>query len=204
MKLKLLNICFIFSLLSLSSCQETKNSLDKEAVTTKKESTAAIKTINPCDLFDTQNLVDVFGIADASTIEMYAREQNGSKKQCQFLWPEEKGSVAGSQIMIDITSKAEDMGATFSRMLQLDLQNGLSANENGQTTIIKPTGLIGFGKSAYHWEQPNFQNVQKITFQVENNYRIDITYNAHNAVNISKDLIKMKLIEIGKQIKQKL
>lgn len=180
-----------------NTSENTKNdteTLENKVVTPK----------NPCDLFGTDQLVSVFDIQDASTIEMYARDQYGTKKQCQFIWPEEKGSVAGSQIMIDITSKTDDMGATFSRMLDLDLQNGLTARENNETIIIKPTPLENFGDFAYHWEQPSFQSVQKITFQVNDAYRVDITYNAHGTINASKDLIKSKLIEIGKTIKENL
>lgn len=198
-------LILILSLLLLASCNsKTKDATESEVVTTEKESTSTINAVNPCNLFSSEDLVKVFNITDASTVEMYARDQYGTKKQCQFIWQEEKGSVAGSQIMIDITSKSEDMGATFSRMLQMDLQNGLSARENGQTIIIKPTLLEGFGDFAYHWEQIDFQNVQKITFQVKNDYRVDIVYNAHEAIYAPKDIVKTKLIEIGKTIKEKL
>lgn len=192
--------------LAITSCNnKTENNTSENTKNdTETSENKVVTPKNPCDLFGTEQLVSVFDIQDASTIEMYARDLYGTKKQCQFIWPEEKGSVAGSQIMIDITSKTEDMGATFSRMLDLDLQNGLTARENNETIIIKPTPLENFGDFAYHWEQPSFQSVQKITFQVNDAYRVDITYNAHGTINASKDLIKSKLIEIGNQIKQKL
>lgn len=191
---------YLLILVVLVSCnnktENTKNNtetLESKVVTPK----------NPCDLFGKDQLVSVFDIQNASTIEMYARDEYGTQT-CQFIWPEEEGSVAASQIMIDITPKTEDMGATFARMLELDLQNGLTARENNETIIIKPTPLENFGDFAYHWEQPSFQSVQKITFQVNNEYKVNITYTAHKAVNAPKDLIKSKLIEIGKIIKKAL
>ena len=202
---KILSTVLLVLALGCNTKNESTNSLnDKKETETTTSSIKNIKPVNPCELFNAEQLATFFDIADASTIEMYARNQYGTKKQCQFIWPEEKGSVAGSQIMIDITSKTEDMGATFSRMLELDLLNGLSARENGQTIIIKPTLLEGFGEFAYHWEQPGFQNVQKIAFQVRNDYRVDIMYNAYGAINASAAMIKNKLSEIGKQIKQNL
>ncbi|BCY28960.1 hypothetical protein [Flavobacterium okayamense] len=200
---KSLYLLILVVLVSCNNKTENNTSENKKNVTETSEN-KVVTPKNPCDLFNTDQLVSVFDIKNASTIEMYARDQYGSKKQCQFIWTEEEGSVAGSQIMIDITSKTEDMGATFARMLELDLQNGLTARENNETIIIKPTVLENFGDFAYHWEQHSFQSVQKITFQVNNEYRVDITYNAHKSINASKDLIKSKLIAIGKTIKQNL
>ena len=201
--MKLIQALMLLMLVSCNNKTES-NSTENTNNATETSENKVVTPKKPCDLFGTDQLVSAFDIKDASTIEMYARDLYGTKKQCQFIWPEEKGSVAGSQIMIDITSRTEDMGATFSRMLELDLQNGLSARENNQTIIIKPIPLNGFGDFAYHWEQPNFQSVQKITFQVNNEYRVDITYNAHGTINASTDLIKSKLIEIGKIVKENL
>lgn len=200
---KSLYLLILVVLVSCNNKTENNTSENKKNVTETSEN-KVVTPKNPCDLFNTDQLVSVFDIKNASTIEMYARDQYGTKKQCQFIWTEEEGSVAVSQIMIDITSKTEDMGATFARMLELDLQNGLTARENNETIIIKPTALENFGDFAYHWEQASFQSVQKITFQVNNEYRVDITYNAHKSINASKDLIKSKLIAIGKTIKQNL
>lgn len=190
MKIKLVTVLFLIMFVLVSCNNKTENNASEN---TKNETEVLENKVvtpkNPCDLFNAEQLVRVFDIKNVSTIEMYARDQYGSKKQCQFIWTQEKGSVAGSQIMIDITSKTEDMGATFSRMLELDLQNGLSARENNQTIIIKPTPLENFGDFAYHWEQPSFQSVQKITFQVNNEYRVDITYNAHKSIDASTELI---------------
>lgn len=199
------SLCLLILVVLVSCNNKTENKTSentKNVTETLKNKVVTPK--NPCDLFGTDQLVSVFDIQDASTIEMYARDLYGTKKQCQFIWPEEKGSVAGSQIMIDITSKTDDMGATFSRMLELDLQNGLTARENNQTIVIKPKPIENLGDFAYHWEQPSFQSVQKITFQVNDEYRVDITYNSHGSIKVSGELIKSELIEIGNQIKQKL
>jgi hypothetical protein len=180
-----------------NSSENTKNdieTLESKVVTPKK----------PCDLFNSDQLVSVFDIKDASTIEMYARDQYGTKKQCQFIWPEEKGSIVGSQIMIDISCKSDDMGATFSRMLELDLQKGLTASENGKVITILPTSIKGFGDHAYHWTQPDFQQVQKIVFQVDDNYKVEITYTAHKQAKLAAEDAKNKLVEIGNLIQNKL
>ena len=201
--MKLMQALMLLLLVSCSNKPENKSTENTNNIP-KTSSNKVATPKNPCDLFDENQLANVFGVADKSLIEMYSRDKYETTKQCQFIWQEEKGSVEGNQIMIDITSKTETMGATFSRMLELDLQNGLTARENNETIIIKPTPLENFGDFAYHWEQPNFQSVQKITFQVNNDYRVDVTYNSHRHINASTDIIKSKLIEIGKQIKQKL
>ncbi len=94
-----------------------------------------ILPVNPCELFDANQLASVFNITDKSLIEIYARDKYASTKQCQFIWQESVGSVKGSQIMIDISHKTEDKGAAFSRMLELDLQNGLTARENNEPLL---------------------------------------------------------------------
>ena len=205
MKIKLVTVLFLIMLVLVSCNNKTENNSSEK--TNNSVNTSVNKVVivqNPCELFDANQLANLFDIADKSLIEMYSRDKYGSTKQCQFIWQEKAGSVETSQIMIDITSKSEDMGSTFSKMLELDLQNGLPARENNQTLIIKPTPLEDFGNFAYHWAQPNFQNVQKITFQVNNEYRVDITYNTHGTNKIAASLIKSKLIQIGKTIKEKL
>lgn len=202
MKHILYTVCL---LIAVSCNNKTANSAETpESNKNEQPEKAAIAPINPCDLFNKEQLTTVFSIVDSTTIEMFARDKYGDSKQCQFIWPDEKESIQGSQIMIDISSKTPDMGATFSRMLELDKQNGLTARENNETIIIMPTSLQGFGDHAYHWEQIDFQSVQKITFHVRNEYRIDITYNAHKHINMPKEEVKNKLIQIGKIIKQKL
>lgn len=200
-------IVYRIILLLLISCNSTTDKKESNTVDSKVKNTSAkdVKPASPCELFTSENLASLFEIKDASTIEMYVRDAfRENTNQCQFIWPEEKGSIKASQIMVDITHKYKDMGATFSRMLELDIKNGLTAIENGKTITIKPMPIDDFGDHAYHWTQPSFQNVQKITFQVENNYRVDITYNSHAGVNIQESVIKQKLIEIGQQIKKQL
>lgn len=190
--------------LFLVSCNATTENSNPEENQTKVETTNEVKPVNPCDLFSSAQLVAIFDIKDAATIETYPRDKYNTTKQCQFLWPEEEGSVRGSQIMIDISSRTEDMGATFSRMLQLDLEKGLSASEDGKVVNILPTKLQGFGENAYHWAQPNFQNTQKISFQVRGEYRVDITFNCDEGIQVSQELIKNKIIQVGEIIYQKL
>lgn len=190
-------IIVLLIVIAIASCNN--KSTENETNDTK-----AVKAQNPCELFDVNQLANVFNIADNSLIEMYSHDKYENTKQCQFIWQEKAGSIEASQIMIDITHKTENMGTTFSRMLALDLKNGLTALENNQTIIIKPTPLNGFGNFAYHWEQPSFQNVQKIAFQVDNNYRVVITFNCHKNIKVSQNEIKNRLIKIGTIIKEKL
>lgn len=184
-----------------ATTSENSNSAEEQ---TKVETTSEVKPVNPCDLFSSAQLVATFDIKDAATIEMYPRDKYNTTKQCQFIWPEEAGSVKGSQLMIDITSRTEDMGATFSRMLQLDLEKGLSASEDGKMVNILPAKLEGFGENAYHWAQPNFQNTQRISFQIRNEYRVDIIFNCNEGMEVSQELIKNKIIQVGKTIYQKI
>lgn len=190
--------------LFLVSCNATTEKSNPEGNETKLETTTEVKPVNPCDLFSSEQLVAVFDIKDPATVEMYPRDKYSTTKQCQFIWLEEEGSVKGSQMMIDISSRTEDMGATFSRMLQLDLEKGLSASEDGKMVNILPAKLEGFGENAYHWAQPNFQNTQKISFQVRNEFRVDITFNCHEDIQVSQALVKDKIIQVGKVIYQKL
>lgn len=201
----ILNIVLLVALFSCTTKNKTEQETTLEATSISKNDDEAIKPIKPCDFFNQDQLAKVFDIKDKSTIEMYARDNfRLNTNQCQFIWQEEKGSVKGSQIMIDITHKTPDDGATFSRMLELKLKNGLTARENNQTITIMPTPLEGFNDFAFHWTQPNFQNVQIIAFQVNNNYMVEITFNCHMGIEVSQEDIKNKLIEIGNQIKRSL
>lgn len=198
---KIINIIVV---LTLISCNTKAEKLSTTETFTEEPSSKAIEAVKPCELFGIDQLASVFNIEDKSSIEMYDRTKSNTTKQCQFIWQEKDNAIQGSQIMINITHKSEDMGATFSRMLELDLEKGLSASENGKIIIIKPTPLEGFGDDAYHWEQLSFQNLQKIVFQVQNNYKIEILYNSHNGVNVEPNIIKNKLIQIGKTLNQQL
>lgn len=194
-------------LLLIVSCN-TKN--EKATPNEAEEATPAtaiskdVHPIDPCTLLKSEQLATMFNIVNDSAIETYTRDMYGTTKQCQFIWQEEKGSVKGSQLLVIISSKEKDAGATFSKMLQLDIENGLSASENGEVINIKPTPLQGFGDNAYHWTQPNFQNVQKIVFQVNNDYKVEIMFNCHKEISIDQEDIKNKLIETGTLIKGKL
>lgn len=188
-------------MLSILSCNNKTSENAKDLLDTS--SNKEVTPLKPCNLFNADQLASVFNITDKSLIEMYARDEfRTNTNQCQFIWQEALGSVKGSQIMIDITHKYEDMGATFSRMLELKLLNGMNTQENNQIVTIIPTKLDGFNEHAYHWAQPSFQNVQKIAFQVRNDYNVEIMFNCHEGISVSQDAIKNKLIEIGKIIKE--
>lgn len=197
----------VILLLSCNNKTESSNTAEtpSEKTTTVQKSSKEVTPAKPCALFGKDQLVEVFNIQAPNTVEMYDKEKfRSNTNQCQFIWQEAEGSVKGSQIMIDISHKTKDMGATFSRMLELDLQKGLTARENNQTITIMPTPLEGFGDFAYHWTQPNFQNVQIIKFQVRNEYDVKITFNCHEGVTVSHEDIKNKIIEIGKHIQKQL
>lgn len=202
-----LYLTLLFALLLIgcnTNSEKASTPSSSDAKSSTKVSSKEVTPAKPCDLFGKEELAKVFNIQAQSTIEMYTREGGMNTHQCQFIWQEEENAVMGSQVMIDISHKTDDMGATFSRMLELDLQNGLSASENGQIVNIKPTTINGFGDFAYHWTQPSFQNTHVLKFQVENDYSVKLTFNCHEGITVYQDDIKSKLIEIGKVIQQKL
>lgn len=196
------SILNIFLVVLLASCNSITDTSNANQLNAENSSTNEVLPVKPCELFSTEQLAFVFNIQDKSTIEMYDRSKHSATNQCQFIWPEEKGSLKSSQIMINITRKTPDDGSSFSRKLELDLQNGLSASENGKVVIIKPKEIEGFGNFAYHWAQPNFQNTQKIKFQLNDLYMVEILFNSNTEV-LPED-IENKLIKIGEILNQKL
>lgn len=199
---KTISLLIIVLLVGCNSQTEDKKT---ENIVPSKTTSKNVSKVSPCELFGTEELAKVFAITDKNLIEMYPREKSGSHtNQCQFIWQEATGSVRGSQVMIDITHKSEDMGATFSRMLELHLQNGLTARENNQTITILPTPLADFGEFAYHWAQPSFQQTQIISFQKDDTYLVKITFNCHQGLSVSSEEIKTKLIKIASHIHEQL
>lgn len=196
-----LKILIIVLLISCNNKTDKKNAIEsKEEVTSAKE----IKTINPCDIFSSEQLVTIFNIQTPGNIEVNPKSKYGSTLQCQFAWYDNKETSKSSQVIIDISAKTSDMGATFSRMLELDLEKGLSGTENGKVVVIMPEKIDNFGDFAYHWQQPSFQNLQKISFQLDNQYRVDITYNSYKGIGLTSDEIKNNLMQIAQLIKQKI
>lgn len=158
-----------------------------------------VKLIDPCSIITEDVLKTVFNVSDPSTIEMYAREKSTNAKQCQFLWTESTSSVKSSQLMIDIMSnmKGQESPTAYSRMLEMDLLNGLLGQ---QQQLIKPSPIADFGPGAYYWAQLEQDNVQKIKFQINENYMVQVMYNSN--FDTPETEVKKKLMKIGNQIKK--
>lgn len=168
------------------------------------ESAAATKDlelIQPCSLFNSKDLATVFGIGDMSTIEEFSRNKATNTNQCQFIWTESASSTKSSQIMIDVMVNLEGQKSptAYSRMLELDLINGLLGQ---QQQLIKPSPIADFGKSAYYWAQLEQEKVQKIKYQIDENYMIQIMYNSN--FEVPHDEVKKKLVQIGQQLNKKI
>ncbi|WP_445710455.1 hypothetical protein [Flavobacterium sp.] len=193
------NIIILVLLISCTSKKENTNSDNKEAAI-ENEVSEKVMLVNPCDLVSMDDIASAFGV-DIATIESYARNPYPDTNRCEFIWNDPNNVTKASQIMITISSnlEMEDMPRKFSNMLRMDIEKGVMGTKQ---QIIKPTPIDGFGANAYHWVEPDFQNVQKIKFQSNEAYLIEILFNSSETVNSEE--IKGKLLQIGKNIKQKI
>ncbi|CAM3903896.1 MULTISPECIES: hypothetical protein [Flavobacterium] len=194
------NIINVIVVVLLISCTTKKENVNSNEATTENVVSEKVALINPCDLVSMDDIASAFGI-DISTIESYARNPYPDTNRCEFIWNDPNEVTKASQIMITISSnlEMEDMPRKFSNMLRMDIEKGVMGTKQ---QIIKPTPIDGFGANAYHWKEPDFQNVQKIKFQSNEAYLIEILFNSSETVNSEE--IKEKLIQIGKNIKQKI
>jgi hypothetical protein len=103
--------------------------------------------------------------------------------------------------MITILTNDEkaEMPRRFSNMLRMDMQNGVLSSKQQK---IMPTPVDGLGKNAYHWADLDFQNFQKIKFQKDENYYVEVFHNGNDVEDT--ELIKEKLLEISKTLITKL
>lgn len=195
----ILNTILVVFLISCTSKKENTNSDNKKAVI-EHEVSEKVALVNPCDLVSMDDIATAFGV-DSATIESYTRNPYPDTNRCEFIWNDPNDATKGSQIMITISSNLEikEMPSKFSNMLRMDLEKGVMGTKQ---QIIKPTPIDGFGTNGYHWTQPDFQNVQKIKYQVDEKYLVEVLFNAYKDVDASE--IKNKLLKIGNTIKEKL
>lgn len=193
-------LLFIFIGLAAVACSEndlseTTNS-SENGVETKSATSSEATLIDPCSIITVDKLCAVFMVNDPSTVEMYSREKYADTKQCQFLWTESQTSVKSSQLLVNITSKIDESNPTkYSRMLEIDLEKGLLGS---QQQIIKPESVSGLGKGAYFWAQLDEEKVQKIKFQIDEKYMVELMYNSNFGVPHTD--VRQKLTELAKVI----
>lgn len=196
------NIANIIILVLLISCTTKKENPNSNTEEIKNEISVveAVKLVNPCDLVSLEDIASAFEI-DIATIESYARNPYPDTNRCEFIWDDPSDVTKASQIMITISSnlEMEDMPRKFSNMLRMDIEKGVMGTKQ---QIIKPTSIDDFGTNAYHWTEPDFQNVQKIKFQSNEAYLVEVLFTTSTTVNSEE--IKGKLLQIGKNIKQKI
>lgn len=194
------NILSIVLVAIFFSCTEKKEDANSNIEINKQENLDEVVLINPCDLVSMDDIASAFGV-DTATIESYARNPYPDTNRCEFIWNDLNEVTKASQIMITISSnlEMEDMPRKFSNMLRMDLEKGVMGTKQ---QIIKPTPIDGFGTNAYHWTEPDFQNIQKIKFQLNEAYLVEVLLNSSGTVNSEE--IKEKLLQIGKNIKQKI
>lgn len=190
-------------LLALAACTESSSPAAEETneSTETGTTTNALSLINPCSIISTATIESTFDVAAPATLEMFERQPYDNMKQCQFIWSESEKSTKGSQIMVDIMVNMEgfESPTPYSRMLEMDLLNGLLDRKQ---QLINPTAIGEFGKGAYYWVEGSADNVQKIKFQVNENYMVQILFNSNFDVPYTD--VKQKLIALGKTIKQQL
>ena len=196
------NIANIIILVLLISCTTKKENTNTNHTEETLENVVSEKVvlINPCDLVSMDDIASAFGV-DIATIESYARNPYPDTNRCEFIWNDPSEVTKASQIMITISSNLEmvDMPRKFSNMLRMDIEKGVMGTKQ---QIIKPTPIDDFGTNAYHWKEPDFQNVQKIKFQSNEAYLVEVLFTTSATVNSEE--IKGKLLQIGKNIKQKI
>ncbi|MVO09483.1 hypothetical protein GOQ30_09970 [Flavobacterium sp. TP390] len=182
------------------SCTEKKENANSNIEINKQENLDEVVLLNPCDLVSIEDIATTFE-ADVTTMENYARNPYPDTNRCEFTWNVPQDVTKACQIMITISSNLEidEMPRKFSNILRMDKEKGVLGS---QQQIIKPTPIDGFGTNAYHWTEPDFQNIQKIKFHVNDMYLIEILFNTSAIVN--QEEIKVKLIQVGKDIKQKI
>ena len=195
----IIKLIIVVLLISCNTKKETPNSnLQEEKV--EVVSSKKVALISPCDLLSQADIKATFEL-EGVTIENYARNPYPDTNRCEFVWNNANDVTKGSQVMITISSNFEidDMPRKFSNMLRMDIEKGVMGSKQ---QIIKPTPITDFGTNAYHWSEPDFQNVQKIKFQMDEAYLVEVMYNSN--VQITQDEIKNKLIQVGNQIKRNL
>lgn len=195
----ILNTIVVVVLISCTTKKESPNSnLQEEKV--EVVSSKKVALISPCDLLSQADIKATFEL-EGVTIENYARNPYPDTNICEFIWNNAKDVTKASQIIITISSNLEidEMPRKFSNMLRMDIEKGVTGTKQ---QIITPKLIDGFGTNAYYWTQPDFQNVQKIKFQIDEAYLVEVMYNSN--VQIAQEEIKNKLIQIGQTIKQKL
>ncbi|UOX35575.1 hypothetical protein LXD69_08625 [Flavobacterium sediminilitoris] len=194
------NILSIVLVAIFFSCTEKKENANSNIEINKQENLDEVVLINPCDLVSIEDIATTFG-ADVTTMESYTRNPYPDTNRCEFTWNVPQDVTKASQIMITISSnlEMEDMPRKFSNILRMDKEKGVLGS---QQQIIKPTPIDGFGTNGYHWVEPDFQNVQKIKFQLNEAYLVEVLFNSSGTVNSEE--IKEKLLQIGKNIKQKI
>lgn len=188
-------------LLSLFICacgsESNTNSTESQATA---EAQFALELKNACDFISATDVTEMFNI-QTEGMETYAKTPSPNQTTCQYIWQGTASPTSGNQLMITITMNDEkaEMPRRFSNMLRIHLQDGIMGVKQEN---IKPTPTEGLGEYAYHWEQLSFQNTQKICFQKDENYLIEVMHNANEAID--NELVKTKLIEISKTLKIKL
>lgn len=193
------NTILVVFLISCTSKKENTNSDNKE-VAIENEASEKVMLVNPCDLVSMDDIASAFEIK-STTIETYARNPYPDTNRCEFIWNDPNDVTKGNQIMITISSnmEREEMPRKFSNMLRMDLEKGVMGTKQ---QIIKPIPIDDFGTIAYYWAEPDFQNVQKIKFQSNETYLVEVLFTTSTTVNPEE--IKEKLLQIGKNIKQKI
>lgn len=185
------------------SCNTNKKETSSTVNETKTQTQPhnAIISVRPCELFTKELLASTFNIQDLSTIEYYDRRKYKTTDQCQYIWTASKSASNASQLIINITSNTHetDNPTPYSRLLAIDLEKGLIGTKQ---QIIKPIVIDGLGENAYFWAQPDYQDVQKIKFQVNNSYMVEVIYNSY--LESAQNDIKKKLCTIGTLIQNKL
>ena len=197
----IINVIVVVLLISCTTKKEnSKEEINSNEATTENVVSEKVALINPCDLVSMDDIASAFGV-DTATIESYARNPYPDTNRCEFIWNDPSEVTKASQIMITISSNLEinEMPRKFSNMLRMDLEKGVMGTKQ---QIIKPTPIDGFGTNGYHWVEPDFQNVQKIKFQLNEAYLVEVLFNSSGTVNSEE--IKEKLLQIGKNIKQKI
>ncbi|MDP5121836.1 MAG: hypothetical protein NWQ46_09600 [Spirosomaceae bacterium] len=195
---KVLFLSLITFSFACSSGTSTSETMDEATVS---ETTEEPILKNACDIISVDDFAKLFNIQATGEIETYARTPDPNKSTCQFLWQANAAPTSGNQVMITIMTNDEkaEMPRRFSNMLRMDIQNGVMSTKQAK---LMPTPVDGLGENAYHWAELDFQNFQKIKFQVDENYYVEVFHNGNDVDDT--ELIKEKLLEISKTLKTKL
>ena len=181
------------------ACGSESNTNSTESQTTA-EAQSALELKNACDFISAADVTEMFNI-QTEGMETYAKTPSPNQTTCQYIWQGTASPSSGHQLMITITMNDEkaEMPRRFSNMLRIHLQDGMMGVKQEN---IKPSPVEGLGEFAYHWAQLSFQNTQKICFQKDENYLVEVMYNANEAVD--NESIKSKLLEISNTLQTKL